>query len=65
MNVHVPYTVIFQDDNTGSVSSEVTPAPVDSYAAQEYITKACPKGKHVVALLRGVHSVIPGVPVSA
>ena len=65
MNVHVPYTVIFQDDTTGSVSSEVTPAPVDTLAAQEYVTKACPEGKHVVALLRGVHSVIPGVPVNA
>ncbi len=62
MNVHVPYTVILQDDSTGSVSSEVVNAPLDTPEAQRYITTVCPKGKHVVALVKGEHPVIPGIP---
>lgn len=65
MNVHVPYTVIIQDDQTGSISSEVWRAPVGTSDAQRYVTTTCPKGKHVVALVRGDHPVIPGLPVNA
>ena len=64
MNVHVPYTVILQDDVSGSVSSKVYKAPVNTPDAQRYVTMVCPKGMHVVALVRGEHPIIPGLPVS-
>lgn len=65
MNVHVPYTVIMQDIVTGSVSSEVIHAPLDTPEAQRFVTLTCPKEKHVVALVKGEHPVIPGIPTNA
>jgi len=64
MLVYVPYTVILQDDHTGSVSSEVVNAPNDTPEAQRYVTSRCPKGMHVVALVKGEHPVVPGIPTS-
>ena len=62
MLVHVPYTVILQDDTTGSVSSEVINAPNDTLEAQRYVTSRCQEGMHVVALVKGEHPVVPGIP---
>ena len=65
MEIYVPYTVIMQDDSTGSVSSEVMDAPQDTVAARRYVTMEVPEGKHIVALVRGQHPVITGLPGSA
>lgn len=62
MEIRVPYTVIMEDEGTGSVSSEVMNAPQDTVAARRHVTTEAPKGKHVVALVRGVHPVIHGIP---
>lgn len=64
MQFTVPYTVILQNDDTGNVSTMLIEAPPDTPEAQANATKAAPKGHHVVALVRGMHPVIPGVPTS-
>jgi len=58
----VPYTIILEDAETGSVSSEVMNAPQDTVAARRYATMESHKGKHVVAMVRGLHPVIIGLP---
>ena len=62
VELYVPYTVIMEDDSTGSVSSEVMNAHKDTVAARRYVTMEAPKGKHVVAMVRGLHPVIHGLP---
>ena len=62
MSFTVPYTVILQDDVTGNVSTMLMEASPDTPSAQREATKAAPKGHHVVALVKGMHPVIPGVP---
>jgi hypothetical protein len=62
MEVRVPYTVIMEDEGTGSVSSEVMHAPQDTVAARRYVTMEAPEGKHVVAMVRGLCPVIHGLP---
>jgi hypothetical protein len=60
----VPYTVILQSDSTGSVSSMLLEASPNAQAARLMATKAAPIGSHVVALVRGQHPVLPGIPVN-
>jgi hypothetical protein len=59
---HVPYTVILQDTTTGSMSSRVMSAPCDSQEAIRYIHTMVTKEHHVMALVKGNHPVIPGLP---
>ena len=65
MDIMVPYTVILQDMFTGSVSSKVIDAPMDTKRAQRYITTSYAEAAHVVALVRGNHPVITGTPSAA
>lgn len=62
MNMMVPYTVILQDNTTGSVSSRVMDAPQDAKRAKEYVTWHLSGTSHVVALVKGNHPVIHGSP---
>lgn len=62
MNVLIPYTIIMQDVTTGSVSSKVIHGPVDSQDALRYVTATTAEAVHVVALVRGNHPVILGLP---
>lgn len=64
MSPTVPYTVILQSDSTGSVSSMLLEASCNTEAARLMATKVAPKGSHVVALVRGQHPVLPGLPVN-
>ena len=65
MEIRVPYTVIMEDEGTGSVCTRVVHAPLDTSEAQRFVTMACPEGMHVMALVKGAHPVIPGIPTSA
>lgn len=65
MDVMVPYTIILQDNETGSVSSKVIQAPQDAKRAQRYVTTNHAEAAHVVALVKGNHPVIHGMPGSA
>ncbi len=62
MEVRVPYTVIMQDDKTGSVHSMLMEAPNDSSYARRMAIKATPRGHALIALIKGVHPIIPGLP---
>ena len=62
MTVTVPYTVILQNDSTGSVSTMLLEASPNTASARSMATKAAPKGMYVVALVRGQHPVILGAP---
>ncbi len=64
MSITVPYTVILQRSDTGSVSTMLMEASPNTPAARERANTVAPKGTHVVALVRGNHPVIPGVPTS-
>ena len=65
MDVMVPYTIILQNTTTGSVSSKVIQAPQDAKRAQRYVTTNHTEAAHVVALVKGTHPVIHGMPGSA
>lgn len=62
MNMLVPYTIIIQDSQTGSVSSRHMDAPQDTREAQRWVNTKCEATEHVVALVRGSHPVIIGTP---
>ncbi len=64
MNVTVPYTVILQSSDTGSVSTMLIEASPNTISARDRATKVAPKGTHVVALVKGSHPIIKGVPTS-
>lgn len=64
MNVTVPYTVILQSNDTGSVSTMLIEASPNTISARDRATKVAPKGTHVVALVKGSHPIIKGVPTS-
>ena len=65
MEYAVPYTVIIQDVSTGSVSSMLLHGPRDTLAVQLLANKACEPESHVVAIIRGMHPVLPGLPCTA
>ncbi len=62
MNITVPYTVILQSSDTGSVSTMLMEASPNTNAARTRATTVAPKGTHVVALVKGTHPIIPGTP---
>jgi hypothetical protein len=62
MSITVPYTVILQSVSTGSVSTMLMEASPNTPAAQARANTVAPQGTHVVALVKGNHPVIPGVP---
>ena len=62
MEVRVPYTVIMQDDETGSVHSMLMEASSDTAIARTMAIKVTPGGHALVALIKGVHPIIPGLP---
>ena len=64
MSFTVPYTVILQNDSTGNVSTMLMEASPDTPSARIEATKVAPAGHHVVALVKGMHPVIPGIPTS-
>ncbi len=64
MNVTVPYTVILQSSETGSVSTMLIEASPNTISARDRATKVAPKGTHVVALVKGSHPIIKGAPTS-
>jgi len=62
MSSLVPWTVILQDAVTGSMSSRCLDAPTDSSSAVRYIHTVVEEGQQVMALVKGNHPVIPGIP---
>ena len=65
MEVRVPYTIIMQDDTTGSVHTMLMDAPQDTSYARRMAIKAMLPGHTLVAMLKGEHPIIPGVPTPA
>ena len=64
MNITVPYTVILQSSDTGSVSAMLIEASPNTISARDRATTVAPKGHHVVALVKGSHPIIKGAPVN-
>tara|TARA_B100001029_G_scaffold133203_1_gene112098 strand:- start:193 stop:390 length:198 start_codon:yes stop_codon:yes gene_type:complete len=65
MEVRVPYTLIMQDDSTGNVHSMLMDAPIDTNYARRMAIKAMLPGHSLVAMVKGIHPIIPGVPTPA
>lgn len=54
-----------QDDSTGSVHSMLMEAPTDTNYARRMAIKAMLPGHTLVAMVKGMHPIIPGIPTSA